>query len=387
MRVRGHDVDDALLRVAAQRGRQTGRVFSPDALIARVLARGDAIDEASVLRAVDSFEQTRLPPQEGLRATERVVQAAHFGWSATEAQAEAHQVDAVPEGFGRVVLERRGSVATGEQEFISAYWQQRSDGRLAPLKAENTVYFGTRKLGAPDRFFGPYALDRRGVPLTDADPLPPAATADALTGLSSQGELAGLSLAKLSSPGVVGYDWLTAGDSAAYQALSAATAQRLTPLQRRELEALTGYGGPRGNVAPQVNSGLRRGRADGPHVQLLDGALQRALTLPTGVRLFRGAQLLEAELKVGAVVVDAGFQFSTLEPSLALRFAKQQDRAGERVPAVLVIDVASPLQGLVSGNVGEAEVVLPRDLPLTVKKVTHRDGVAYVLVSTQQRAP
>jgi hypothetical protein len=378
--IAGRNVDDRLLKLAAERGRATGRVFSYEQLIHRI---GDApLDAESVKRAVDSFTPSRLPPQVGLKAAPTLQSALSFGWHAVEAEAPPPAAAAaVPEGFGRVIVETHGPVGTPDEEYVSAYWPQRDDGRLAPLKQKNTVYFGVTKFGAPDRVFGPIEVDKRGIPLVDEAAPPAAAVASRLLRLESQRTLRAMKLGQLSSPKTLRFDYVTGADTEVYRALSNETAERLTPLQRAQVSDLTSYG-VLGNLAPAINQALRdQAKTYSAQRALLDGALERALTLPKGLRLFRGASLSAAELKPGARLVDPGYGFTSLEPSMALRFAKQGAQPG-REPVVLVIDVDAPVRGLVTGNVGESEVLLPRDLPLVIQRVERRDGVSFVSVKT-----
>ncbi|MBX7097943.1 MAG: hypothetical protein K1X89_09535 [Myxococcaceae bacterium] len=382
MLIAGRQVDDALLKAAFARGRETGRAFSYEQLVTRALALGGKVDGRTLTRAVDSFTPSRLPPQQGLRAPPTIQAAATFGWHAVEAEAEQVPTAEVPHGFGRVIVESQGAVASPDEQIISAYLPERAEGKLAPLKQRNTVYFGVTSVGQADRFFGPFELDRKGIPLAGGlagEALPPPVTARSLLDLGSQKQVRALTLPKLVDQ-ALRFDLMTDGDARAYESLSKETMARLTALQAKQVAELTSYEGPRGNVAPVINEALRSGStAYGAERALLDGAIARATTLPEGLRLFRGAALLGSELKRGATLVDPGYAFTTLEPSMALRFARQGAAAG-RVPVVLVIDIEAPVQGLVSGNTGESEVLLRRELPLVVQRIERRDGVAFVTV-------
>jgi hypothetical protein len=362
----------ALAKVSAL-GHAEGKRVSMEQL-ARASAPFDDGDhylvESELRRGLATIAPTVLPPQTGLATTPSVRAALCRAFGVLKSSFSDHEVDAVPTSFARVIVESTGGVSSPDEVFYSAYLaHDPSRNKISHLRARSTIYFERKKLGEPTRLYGPFQIDRLGIPIEADRPVTPSDGVDeaALLGaLPSQTQLArAKKKGELVRADFYRYDYTTDADLAVYDQLAERSRARLSTAQRLELDELVGYG-VLGNLDPQLNRALAEGsRHARAGAALLDAAIDRGVALRPGTLLFRGIAAEALEGKQGRTITDPRYLCTSLDPGMARFFAdKAKDRGGKSI--LLAIEIGDGVKGLITGNRGETEVLLPRNLKLTV---------------------
>jgi hypothetical protein len=90
------------------------------------------------------------------------------------------------------------------------------------------------------------------------------------------------------------------------------------------------------------------------------------LALPAGTLLFRGFATTSVQGMRRRVLNDPAYLSASLDPGTARMFADNAGREGGGKKYLVVLEAGPRAAGLVTGNRGETEVVLPRSTPLHV---------------------
>jgi hypothetical protein len=359
--IHGFTAHDGDLASVGKEAREQGKVFSYDQLFkaAAVLDDGDKFlshDELS--RAMASIAPTQLPPQTGEPAAPSVLAALRTTWQLVRMQPTTTNV--LPAGLSRVMVTSEGPASSSASVYIAAYVTAPS---LKRMPKQSEIWFEKRQFDKPSIVLGPFIIDSTGVPLNQS--AVPAHTIDVdaesllLTDMPSQRALRA-DRQPLSAE-TFAYDATGDDDIAAYKQLAEKQASRLSVVEKLAIDRFTAYQGGLGQT-PSVNDALRR-RTKGKNVdaERIDAAMGRAVRLPPGTLLFRG---FGATGTFAARTPDAGYLATSLDPGIARMFA---DNNGDgRRKTLLVLEAGDNARGIVTGNHGETEIVLPRDLRLEV---------------------
>lgn len=378
----GYHVDERDLGILRDEAAQQGRGFSLKSIVeaAAPFDDGDrmlSLDE--LRRALPHIPVTNLPPQTGARVspTTRLALLRAFRL----AELDSHTIPELPSGLVRAIFDKRG--VSSSTQYVSAYFPPGKRSDLVGLTRKNEVYFGIKQFGRPDRFFGPFHIDQRGVLLESAPPYNAADVARdgaRFHGFQSCKEarrvITPLSLSRLDK--LLGDD----KDDQKYVQISQSVAARLTRAERTEVEQFWSYrGGESGALNPSLRNAKGRRLSPGlaTSVELLDRVMTKAVLLPKGTWLYRGYASAQP-LRVGAKVQDPAFLCTTLDPDIARMFSSKTSATLDRPETLMAIEITKPTHAVPTGNVGELELVLPRDLPMRVVSSTREDGMRLVHV-------
>jgi hypothetical protein len=370
----GFTANNSDLAAVDSLGRTQGKVVSYHQLIttAATLDNGDRFlshDELS--RAMASITPSQLPPQVGELAAPAVMAALRAAWQLVRKQSASGAT--LPVGLSRVMVGSEGPVSSAASVYVAAYV---SPSALKRMPKQSEIWFEQKQFDRPTIVHGPFVIDAAGVPLSQsavpAHDVDVAAESSLLTEMPSQRTLrAGLHVL---SAETFSYDATDDVDIAAYRQLAERQISRLSTVERLAMEKFTAYQSGMGQT-PSVNDWLR-GRSKGKNVDVerIDAAMSRAVALPPGTLLFRGFGTGRA---FNPRVPDAGFMATSLDPGTARIFADNNGGDGRR-KTLLVLEAGDHARGIVTGNYGETEVVLPRDLRLEV--IARRRERGYDLV-------
>ncbi|MBL8951974.1 MAG: hypothetical protein JNK82_14420 [Myxococcaceae bacterium] len=383
----GYKVDDTALKTLFEKTRGDGKTFSIHELATKSKKYDDGdkyLNLTELQKGYAEIPVTRLPPQVGEKASPAVLTALQRAWATyadKPAELEAARVSRVPKSFARVIVGTSGTASSPEQVYHSVYVQQRKSGLR--MNATNEVYFEKKRFGETS-LFGPFNVDKLGIPTSDVPPPlkdDGASLESKLKGLPSQREVAGATKLQLET---FDFDATTNDDVAIYEQVAKSQFERLTEAQREEVEKLAAYK-QFGSQTAAVNDWLRssrRAQKVNPSVVLLDQAFERAVELPKGMLLFRGIAAEGYGGKPGTKVIDPAYLSTSLDPGIARMFADNSgDSTGQR-RTLIVIEAGENARGVVSGNRGETEILLDRGLELEVVRERREKGYTLLHLRT-----
>lgn len=375
--VNGFRVADEDFRELFAQAKARGIVVSMAGLVTAAAPFDDGdrfLSRAELLAGLNTLNPTALPPQTGDEAAPAVRRALARALSTFRAggHLSARGAAVLPPGLARVIVEQVG--AGPEVSYLSAYID---GGCLRRLRMETEVWFEHRAFGHTEAW-GPFRVTHDGL---DALDLPPEYTADAhaeaglVAGMPSQVELRRAHAAgTLLRAETFDFDATTSDCVKNYRDLAVRQRARLTAAQVRAMEGLTAYKS-HGPQTPAVNDWLRSAHR-GRHVDvsLLDDAVRRAVSLPTGTLLFRGFAATSVQGLRADLLNDPAYLCTSLDPGIARMFADNAARDGGGKKFLVVMEAGRAAVGLVTGNHGETEVVLPRSTPLHIVEKRRERG-------------